>query len=72
MELLNRHHPSQCLSSASLSLLSVPASQTVTHGHRRFAVAAVSLWNQLPDSVRSTKKLLQYKTFLKTFLGMLM
>ena len=29
--------------SASLYLLSVPASQTVTHGDRRFAIAAANL-----------------------------
>ena len=44
-------------------LLSVPASQTVTHGDRRFAVAAANLCKHLPDSVRTAKTLPQYNTF---------
>ena len=44
----------------------VPASQTVTHGDRRFAVAAAALWNGLPDSVSTAKTQPQHKTRLKT------
>ena len=38
--------------SASLHLLSVPTSQAVTRGDRRCAVAAVNVWNRLPDPLR--------------------
>ena len=65
-ELLSRRQPNRRLRSASLPLLTLPASQTVTHGDRRFAVAAAALWNGLPDSVRTAKTQLQYKTLLKT------
>ena len=65
-ELLNRQHPDQQLRSASLYSLSVPASQTVTHRDRRFAVAVANLWNRLPVSVRTAKTLPHYKTLLKT------
>ena len=73
-ELLSRRQPNEMhvikvmLRSASLPLLTLPASQTVTHGDRRFAVAAAVLWNGLPDSVRTAKTQPQYKTLLKTHL----
>ena len=54
-ELLSRRQPHRRLRSASLPLLTLPASQAVTHGDRRFAVAAAALWNGLPDSVRTAK-----------------
>ena len=59
-ELLTRRQPNRRLRSASLQLLTLPASQPVTHGDRRFAVA--TLWNGLPDSVRTAKTQPQYKT----------
>ena len=67
-ELLSRRQPNRRLRSASLPLLTLPASQTVTHGDRRFAVAAAVLSNGLPDSVRTAKTQPQYKTLLKTHL----
>ena len=67
-ELLSRRQSNRRLRSASLPLLRLPASQTVTHGDRRFAVAAAALWNGLPDSVRTAKTQPQYKTLLKTHL----
>ena len=54
-ELLSRRQPNRRLTSASLPLLTLTISQTVTHGDRRFAVAAATLWNGLPDSVRDGK-----------------
>ena len=65
-DLLNRRHPNRQLRSASLYLLSVPPSQTVTHGKRCFVEAAASLW--LPDSTRTAKTLPQFRTLLKTHL----
>ena len=67
-ELLTRRQPNRRLRSASLSLLKLPASQTVTHGDRRFAVATVALCNGVLDSVRTAKTQPQYKTLLKTHL----
>ena len=46
-ELLSHRQPNRRLRSASLPLLTLPASQTVTHGDRHFAVAAAALWNGL-------------------------
>ena len=41
-ELLDRHHPRRVLRSASEELFSVPFSQTVRHGDRRFSVAVAT------------------------------
>ena len=67
-ELLSRRQSNRRLRYASLPLLTLPTSQTVTHGDRRFAVAAAALWNGLPDSVRTAKTQPQYKTLLNTYL----
>ena len=67
-ELLSRRQPNRRLRSASLPLLTLPASQKVTHGDRCFVVAAAALWNGLPDSVRTANTQSQYKTLLKTHL----
>ena len=67
-ELLDRHHPRRVLRSASAELFSVPFSQTVRHGYRRFYVAVATLWNQLPNSVRMIETLPFFRTHLKIFL----
>ena len=46
--------------------MTLPTSQTVTHGDRRFDLAASALWSGLPDSVRTAKTQVQYNTFLNT------
>ena len=67
-ELMDRHHPRRVLRSASAELFSVPFSQTVRHGDRRFSVAVATLWNQLPNSVRMIETLPLFRTHLKTHL----
>ena len=62
-ELLLPRQPNRRLRFASLPLLTLPALQRVTHGDRRFAVAAAALWNGLPDSVMTAKAQPQYKHF---------
>ena len=70
-ELLSRRQPNRRLRYVSLPLLTLPASQTVTHSDRRFAIAATALWNGLPDSISTAKTQPQYKTLLKTHLFIL-
>ena len=67
-ELLDRHHPRRVLRSASAELFSVPFSQTVRHGNRRFSVVVATLWNQFPNSVRMIETLPLFRTHLKTHL----
>ena len=65
-ELLDRHHPRRVLRSASEELFSVPFSQTVRYGDRRFSVAVATLWNQLPNFVRMIETLPLFRTHFKT------
>ena len=61
------HYPYKEIRSASLpALLFVPASLTVTHGDRRFAVCSAVLWNNLTPSLRTAKSLQVFKVLLKT------
>jgi hypothetical protein len=54
-ELIKRYEPTRSLRSASHHLLdhqhAIP--RTVTHGQRAFAIAAPTLWNSIPDNIRS-------------------
>ena len=68
-ELISYCPVNRTLQSASLpALLFVPASLTVTHGDRRFAVRSAVLWNNLTPSLRTAKSLQVFKTLLKTHL----
>ena len=69
-ELFNYRQVNRTLRSASQPpLLSIPASQTVTHGDHRFAVCSAVLWNNLPPIIRTATTLNSFKTFknLKSF-----
>ena len=68
-ELFNYRHVNRTLRSASQPpLLSIPASQTVTHGDHRFAVCSAVLWNNLPSLIRTASTVNSFKTLLKTHL----
>ena len=68
-ELFNYRHVNRTLRSASQPpLLSIPASQTVTHGDHRFAVCSAVLWNNLPSLIRTASTGHSFKTLLKTHL----
>ncbi len=54
------------LRSNNLSLLDIPRSSTPTYGDRAFCVAAPTLWNNLPQSIRSIDSLELFKQKLKT------
>ena len=66
-ELISYRPINRTLRSASLPvLLFVPASLTVTHGDRRFAVCSAVLWNNLTPSLRTAKSLQVLKTHMHT------
>ena len=48
--------------------LQIVCSRTKTYGERAFAVAAPMLWNALPDQIRKSPTLAQFKSQLKTHL----
>lgn len=67
-DLIKVHRPSRALRSADQMVLDVPRSLFKARGDRAFAVAAPTLWNALPFSVRSATSLSIFKTRLKTHL----
>ena len=68
-ELITVRTPSRAgLRSADKDLLSVPSSRNKTMGDRAFAVAAPTLWNKLPLSLRRIDCLDTFKSILKTHL----
>ena len=69
VQLINHRNVARTLrSSSSTELLFVPKSRTVTHGDRCFEVASPILWNNLPESLRTTKCLTQFRSQLKMHL----
>ncbi len=67
-ELLVPYAPSRTLRSSQQQLLTVPRCRLRTYGNRSFAWAAPTLWNTLPQTIRSASTLDSFKTSLKTHL----
>jgi hypothetical protein len=65
--LLTRYYPSRSLRSSTQNLLVVPRINTEM-GRRSFKFAAPTVWNSLPDSIRSCSSLLSFRSALKTYL----
>ena len=61
------HHCSRSLRSSSLDILSVPRSRTKT-ASRRFSIAAPSVWNSLPATIRAASRVGSFRSQLKTHL----
>ena len=66
--LIEKYHPTRSLRSATKSLLKEPSCRTTTYGSRSFRVSAPRLWNSLPQHIRQTKTLANFKKLLKTHL----
>ena len=66
--LIEKYHPTRSLRSATKSLLKEPSCRTTTYGSRSFCVSAPRLWNSLPQHIRQTKTLANFKKLLKTHL----
>ena len=62
LDLLRIHTPSRILRSSSKTLLSVVRPRLGTYGSRAFFVAALWLWNELPDYWRTNINIFQNKT----------
>ena len=67
-ELLTKYTPGRALRSASKNLLYKPNFNLKTYGGRSFAVAAPTLWNDLPSNIKECRTAATFKTQLKTFL----
>jgi hypothetical protein len=67
-ELLRQYTPSRTLRSSSKNLLVKPRFSLKSCGGRSFALAAPSLWNELPQEIKNCATLSSFKKQLKTFL----
>ena len=67
-DLLRRHIPARTLRSSSQNLLTVPRVRTETYGEKSFSCAAPRLWNNLPDSIKQSPTIDEFKAKLKTYL----
>ena len=67
-DLVVKYQPTRALRSASKSLLIVPKTRTATYGTRSFKVAAPTLWNNLPETMKDTDSEYLFIKHLKTFL----
>ncbi|KAI5087989.1 hypothetical protein C0J45_22478, partial [Silurus meridionalis] len=65
---LPRYNPSRSLRSQNSGLLVIPRIAKSTKGGRAFSHLAPKLWNSLPDSVRGSDTLSQFRCRLKTYL----
>ncbi|KAI5626977.1 hypothetical protein C0J50_13475, partial [Silurus asotus] len=66
--LLTCYNPPHSLRSQNSGLLVVPRIANSTKGGRAFSHLAPKLWNSLPDGVRGSDTLTQFKCRLKTYL----
>jgi hypothetical protein len=64
--LVKVHVPSRPLRSGQRQLLEVPDIRSA-NGRRSFSFAAPSVWNSLPECVKSSSSLLSFRKALKTF-----
>ena len=67
-DLLTPYTKDRELRSLSKKLLDKPKTKLITYGDRAFAYAAPTLWNKLPDHLRTIDKLTTFKIALKTHL----
>ncbi|CAL9690879.1 unnamed protein product [Knipowitschia caucasica] len=67
-DLLHHHCPSRRLRSTDSNLLTPLRTKHRTLGDRAFAAAAPTLWNSLPQPVRNSDSLQNFKSLLKTHL----
>ncbi|XP_078272170.1 uncharacterized protein LOC144602922 [Rhinoraja longicauda] len=68
-DLLHRHTPTCTLRSAAANLLSPPIRTKLrSWGDSAFSIAAPTLWNSLPQTVRDSSSLTTFKTSLKSHL----
>ena len=66
--LLDRHKPSRQLRSVDKGFLVISPSKSKTYGDRAYSVCAPILWNSLPEHLRLSESLNNFKRDLKTYL----
>jgi hypothetical protein len=66
MDLIHVRVPSRSLRSSSECRLTVPRTRTKTYGDRTFEFAAADMWNKLPNDIRQSGTVNEFKSKLKT------
>jgi hypothetical protein len=66
-DLIKLHVPSRSLRSCNKQMLEVPDIRSA-NGRRTFSFAAPSIWNRLPEHVKSSESLFTFRKRLKSFL----
>ena len=64
-DLVKSYTPARSLRSQDLNLLQVPRTRSVTYGDRRFGTMAPTLWNELPQHIRTAGSVSVFKRQLK-------
>ena len=67
-DMLSLYTPSRALRSKSEYKLVIPKTRLKSYGDRAFSVAAPTLWNELPLTIRRVQTIDAFKQALKTFL----
>lgn len=67
-QMLQPYVPTRTLRSESQSLLCIPKTRTVRYGDRSFHKASPTIWNTLPDNIKTSDSVATFKRKLKTFL----
>ena len=67
-ELIQNYCPARNLRSGSRNLLTPFPATTKAYGKRAFQVASPELWNSLPNNIKESPSLEEFKSILKTYL----
>lgn len=67
-DILNWYEPSRTLRSASTTSLIPNRNRTIRLGRRLFDTSSATLWNTLPNNIKSADNMIHFKKLLKTFL----
>lgn len=67
-DLLNWYHPNRPLRSANTTSLVPNRNRTVKYGRRLLDTSTATLWNTLPESIKTCQNLDSFKICIKTFL----
>ena len=67
-DMLSLYTPARALRSKSQYMLIIPKTRLKSYGDRAFSVAAPTLWNELPLTIRRAQTIGAFKKSLKTFL----
>ena len=66
-DLVQKYTPSRSLRSENQLLLQTPRTHTCTYGDRSFSAIAPTLWNNLPNNIRTAGSVTSFKRCLKTY-----